>query len=1121
LAPVPAPAGLLAGQRKQVTVLFADFSGFTSFAERQDPEDLHAHMSSLWQRLDALISAHGGTVEKHIGDAMMAVFGARQAREDDPARAVRAALAMQLCLATLPGYGGQPPLQMRIGVHTGLVLVAPGGTDSELTATGDTVNLASRLEQHAPVGGVLISHQTYRLVYGLFEVKQLPPLTVKGKPEPLQTYRVLNARPRSLAQPIRGVEGVETQMVGRELELKRLQSAFQSVIEKRQAQVITVLGDAGIGKSCLLTEFRRWVEASAQTVRFFCGRATAQTGGLPFSLLRDVFAIRFDILESDSSGVAREKFERGFVGLLEASGVAPGQGPRSEAHFIGQVLGLDFSSSPFLRQLLHDAEQIRDRAFHYLGRFFRAAAEAGRLSATAASGAAASLSALTGETAPLGRLVPQAALMIVEDIHWGDDGSLDLINYLAEVCQDTPLLVVCSARPSLLERRPAWGEGSPVQARLRLDSLSCHESQLLVGTILRKTPVVPEALRQLIVSAAEGSPFYIEEMIKMLIDQQVILPGPSRWRIELERLASAQVPSTLTGILQARLDALGPSERAVVQRASVVGRIFWDSAIEWLSDPGHSSEGDETANHDRLSQAQVGAALEGLRRKEIIFRRESSAFAGAVEYAFKHELLRNVSYEGLLKRLRREHHARVAAWLIQRSGERVSEFSGLVAAHYEQAGRLAEAAEWHGRAAQQARASYAPATAVEHFGKAVALLPVDRLEDKAFRARQIEWQEGLGENLGALAQFDEASQAYDAMRSLAEASGDVLAQSRAWNGLAFLHERRGSNRASIESAERAESLAKQAGELGLREQARALHLKGWAAYRLGDASAVLALGQQTLNLCAELEDQRGLADSFKLHGVAHLLLGHFADADRYFQQGLALSQECNDRRTVGAMWSNLGESARLRGDYQAAAEYYDKALAVVRQIGNRDSETIYLVNLSGARLGLGEVERAESGLREVINRAGAFFPALLSEAYSLLSEACLRQGKLADALQAAQQALPLAQGCSAQLELGRAWRALGKAAGKMIHGSQQGGQAREALPEARKCFAESLRIFEQIHAQAEQAHTLRAWAECERMEGREIDSERKDAAARAMFADLGMLDELETSQPAVPKSESL
>lgn len=1075
-------------ERKLVTILFADFAGFTAFVEQADAEDVHVQMRSLWERLDAVITAHGGTVEKHMGDAVMALFGDKQAREDAPAQAVRAALALQSCLRECPADAAPVPLSMRVGVHTGLVVLEPMSA-GEFHGTGDAINLACRLEAAAPNGAVLISHDTYRNVYGLFDVRPLPPLSVKGKAEPVQTYLVSRAKARAVARQMRGVEGVQTEMVGRKPELELLQSAAQSALEDRESRLVTIIGEAGIGKSRLVHEFQKWIDLLPQWFRIFHGQATADMPSLPFALLRDVFAARFEIQDNDSAAVAREKLESGVVALLAGTADAttwPTQEPQILAHFIGQLLGLDFSASPHLRGLLNDPEQIRQRAFHCLQQFFTAVA---RGTAKEAAG-------------PEFR----AALLVAEDIHWSDDGSLNLIDYLARTCANAPLMIVCLARPTLLERRPDWCEGHPGHQRLLLDSLSRRDSRALVEAILRKASDVPQALQELIVGGGEGNPFYIEEIVKMLIDQKVIVPEGEHWRIEPERLAAARVPPTLTGVLQARLDELAPGERAVLQRASVVGRVFWDSALEGLcalSEPSRPPE----ATAGGAGHSGIPEALAGLRRKELVFRRETSAFAGTTEYVFKHELLRAATYESVLKKLRRQLHARVAAWIMHQSGERSTEFAGLVASHFEQAGRFAEAAQWYGRAGQQARAGYEPAMAIEYFGKALNLLPEGQSGSDATPAQQLEWLEGLGESLGAQARFTEAIETFSRMRGLAEQLGDPLAQTRAWNGLAFLQERRGDNHASIKAAEQAEGLARSLGEIGRRERIRALHFRGWAWYRLAELDAVLALAEETLELCNASGDRQGLATSFKLRGVVHLQRGDCREADRYFEKGLGICRELGDRRNAAAMWNNLGESARLRGDFSTAVEFYQKALAISRQIGSRESELIYLTNLNGARLGLPEFSQAEAGLRELIPVAVTRKSSVLSEAFSFLSEACLGQGNFVEALHAARQSLAYAQESGNELDLAIAWRVLGRSTANSKPGPEADGHAPLlGLPAGGPsgCFTQSLRLFKKMKAKAEQARTLRACAEFELQEGRTVTARRSAETARRIFLRLDM-----------------
>jgi hypothetical protein len=420
---------------------------------------------------------------------------------------VRAALRMQVEVGEFfrrglcEAFGAEDVRSgvMRVGVNTGAVLLsaAVGGP----TATGATVNAAQRLVEAAPVGGVLISHDTYRHVRGVFDVRETELQNVGGRTEPARTYLVEREKPRAFRLRTRGVEGVETRMVGRQAELARMRDALQTVVEDRELQAVTVLGEAGLGKSRLLDEFGAEAELLPERVQVFQGRAGQWTRGLPYALLRDVLSHRFGIQDSDPPATACEKMERGLLELLGGA-----EDAQMRAHFIGHLAGLDFSSSPHLAGVLADAKQVRGRAFTYAARLFRDVARA----------------------AP--------AVLYLEDLHWADDGSLDFVDHLWRACADAPLLVLCFARPDLLERRPAWGEGLASHARLTLQPLTRRESRQLVEEILRYARSVPHALREMVVGAAEGNPFYVEELIKMLIDQT---PPTGMWtRAASSRCAS-------------------------------------------------------------------------------------------------------------------------------------------------------------------------------------------------------------------------------------------------------------------------------------------------------------------------------------------------------------------------------------------------------------------------------------------------------------------------------------------------------------------------------------------------------------------------------------------------------
>jgi class 3 adenylate cyclase/tetratricopeptide (TPR) repeat protein len=1031
----------VSAQRKQVTVLFADVSGFTAMSETMDAEDVHDTMNALWTRLDGAITDHGGLIDKHIGDAVMALFGAPIAQEDDPERAIRAGLAMQAELAVFREER-QAQLAMRIGINTGPVLLGDVGTTDEYTAMGDAVNLASRLEHAAPVGGILISHDTYRHVRGLFDVAVLEPLQVKGKVEPIQVYVVQSAKPRAFRVPTRGVEGIETRMVGREGELGRLQDALYTVVEDREAQVVTIVGEAGVGKSRLLYEFRNWLILQPEDVRVFQGRATPEMMPLPYSLIRDLFAFRFEIQASDSPTVARQKLERGIIGLLGAENAENTE----KAHFIGQLIGFDFSESPYLRGVVGDAQQIHDRAFFYAVQLFAAAMED----------------------------LPTA--IYLEDLHWADDGSLDLIDHLGRECRDMPLLILGLTRPVLFERRALWGEGQEAHSRIELRPLSKRNSRRLVGEILKQVEEVPQDLRDLIVDGAEGNPFYVEELIRMLIEDRVIVKGEDRWRVEMERLAQVRVPPTLTGVVQARLDGLPPLEREMLQRASVVGRIFWDGAVGRIGESADqpAGGGDEAGREeerrrqrlarlrhildtrfdedelrtlcfdlgveyedlpamgqankarelvayferrdripelistgrqmrgdvpwddvagtteDASSGADTATALQALGERELIHEREMSAFVGTREYIFKHAILRDVTYESVLKRLRRVYHGQVAAWLVEQGGERVGEYAGRIGEHYERAEMRPQAAEWYGRAGKQAQQTYALETALDYYHKALAV--EERWE---WRKGQVEVLHVLGRRdeeqaslkalqaaLGApvfevaylWGQYYEATGDYDQAQAAVEGAliasrdqDDVLSQARSLAQLGLIARRQGEYEDAKTQYNRALALLR-GRETHTDEEtqmlAEVLNGLGTVHRQQGDFDQAKICCEQALTLNHMSSNRKGEAEVLSNLGVVAYYQRSFIDALSRHRQALETRRAIGDRAGEGKSLYDLAASVIEEGDYSQAQGYLSEALAIQQAIGNRWEEVNIWNALGLLHHELGDLSKARSCLEE-------------------------------------------------------------------------------------------------------------------------------------------------------------
>src|SRR5688572_8420053 len=407
---------------------------------------------------------------------------------------------------------------------------------------GDTVNTASRLVHVANGGDVLISHNTYQLVRGIFEVHKQTPLMVKGKTEPLQTYVIQRMKPRAFRIGRRGVEGVTTRMVGRKTEFQTIQSAFEQCVSSGHVTVVVVKGEAGLGKSRLIYEFEAWLETQPTEFYLFKGRADEETMSLPYSLVRDVFCERFQIRDNDSQAEAREKLMKGIAALSKLVS-------EERASLIGELLGFDFSESPFVRGIRKDARQIRDRSFNSIAQLF---------------------TELT---------LDSPVVLLLDDLHWADNGSLDLIEYLAKLEITLPVFMLCGTRSGLDESHPEWGDNFPLCTIITIKSLDLNASRELVSEILQNVSDLPKELVETVAKNAEGNPFYLEELIKVLIEDGVIVKGEDIWQIVPQRLTQLRVPATLTGVLQARLDRLPTTENEVLERAAVIGRTFWDAAV--------------------------------------------------------------------------------------------------------------------------------------------------------------------------------------------------------------------------------------------------------------------------------------------------------------------------------------------------------------------------------------------------------------------------------------------------------------------------------------------------------------------------------------------------------------
>ena len=575
----------------------------------------------------------------------------------------------------------------------------------------------------------------------------------------------------------------------------------------------------------------------------------------------------------------------------------------------------------------------------------------------------------------------------LEDLHWADGETLDFLNYLAEVNRDVPLLVLSFTRPTLFERRTDWRSTEGIHTRIDLAPLDKRASRDLANELLKKLPDIPAALRELLTSSSEGNPFYMEELLKMLIDQGAVETGEP-WKVNAERLLVTQVPPTLTGVLQARLDGLPQAEKRALQQASVVGAVFWDQALAAV-------------------EAQAAEQLPALVQRELTLPRADAQLEGLREYAFRHQVLHQVTYDTVLKRHKREGHARVAQWLTALADQgslRAGDFLGLAAEHYEQAGDEANAAEFHARAAEQAEQRLAHERVLLHVGRALALLgapaPGADMAQAALRWRLMCARENT---LDLQARRDEQAADLDALDAVAE----VLADDRRRAEVARRRGLRAMRMADCAAMERAArhglACATRAGDDDLR--LHALRLLAFAQMEQGDIAAGVALAQQGLAEARSLGLRGVEARMLNVLSIAAGNQGDLVGALELDRQSLLIHREAGDRVNEAIGLSNLGERWLALGNLALARRELDAALQLLRANGDRVIEGAALAKLSTLALWQGDETRALALARQALDIAVAT-QAREEEALAglCLGDAELALGRSAAARQAYAQA---------------------------------------------------------------------------------------------------------------------
>jgi class 3 adenylate cyclase/tetratricopeptide (TPR) repeat protein/type II secretory pathway predicted ATPase ExeA len=918
-APPRAPAAPVAPpeappeERRQATVLFADLSGYTAAAERMDPEAVKALVDRTLRRLGEEVERFGGTIDKFIGDNVMGVFGAPVSHEDDPERAVRAGLAMQEAMEGANRQSREKDgvdFALRVGINSGEVMA--GAVGDRYTVMGDAVNVAARLQAAGRPATVTVGESTYLATREAISYERLEPLTLKGKEEPVPAWEATGA----LTEPRRGALRAQTPLIGRAEEAELLVSLVERVRHEDRPQLVTVMGQAGVGKSRLLRELMTTLIDSEEPPTIRRGQCPPYGAGIAYWALAEILNQEFEIRDTDAPETAWEKLRSGVTGLMEELGDE--QSGERNAALLAIPLGLEPPRD--LQQSEHDPQRMREALF---------------------SAARAVIEAVARRR-PL--------VLAIDDIHWADEGMLDLIDHLTRWVR-APLLLVCLTRDELLERRPGWGGGRRNTTTISLEPLTADETRELVAWLLPEAEEVTANVIPQVAERSGGNPLFAEEMVNRLIESDTI---------EADAL-----PTTVQALLAARLDSLDRPERRLLQSASVVGQTFWEGALA------------STAAEEGLD---IHPTLASLEEKDLVIPSTGSRLAGEREYAFKHVLIRDVAYAMLPKSVRYRKHVDVAEFIRDRAGERSDAVIGLIAEHFARAAALGSEAgldsgalaELQGRALEALEAAGDAAAALysnaEAFDRYTAALELSDSLDPALVARIGEKQGDVALRMGRV---DAAVSVWERCLAYHREQEDLarVADLHRKIGAALWH--KGERRASIDNYQRGIDLLKDGPPcielVRLYEEAASLYM------HTGDNMLAIYASEKALRLAERLDEARAAS---RAHGIFGRVFGRIGDSEKArenLERSVALARESDRAEAVRALLT-LGYHLEVsEADYEGAAGAYREALEIAQEVGDLPSQVelhASLGQLAVHSADWDEVERATEASAKLAEREG-------------------------------------------------------------------------------------------------------------------------------------------------------
>jgi len=951
-------AGLeAAGQRRTVTILFVDLSGFTDFSQHFDNEETYVLIQQYISLLAKNVYKYDGMVDKFMGDGLMAIFGAPIAHENSAELAIRAALDMQTEMAEFSQAVNEQlgrELRLHIGLHSGPVIVGSIGSSMMMnyTAIGDTVNLAYRLEQHCPAGAILVSETTYQLTRALFDYMAVAPLGLKGIQNPVPAYRVLAAK----ANPgdIRGIEGLHAPLIGRDVELVRLKQIADQLLGEKKGYLVFIDGEAGIGKSRLTRELRATLPVSR--VHTLVGHSYTYRRSVAYWIFLDLLKADLNLPANPTEYHLRQELKSRVSDLF-------GSAAEEKLPYLEALFSLKPSTDEGSEKLRYlDAAQLRQQIFL----------------------AIRDLLVIEARRTPL--------ILILEDLHWADETSLDLISFLIDTIHQEPILVLALARPNqeeglhrLLERADRYMRDRFV--RIHLQSLTPNQSEKLL-LLLLSVPDLPENLYTQVIQKAAGNPLYLEEIIRMLIDEKLISYVGDRWNLTPEASTrTLGVPETLQELILARFDRLNETQRRLLQVAAVIGRSF---NARVLADVLQTD--DETVIEEGLKQL--------VEREFIIPHLESSAN----DYLFKHAIVSDTIYATLLKSERSELHTLVGDALEKLYAGRLEEHIELLARHYSWGTRLDRALYYLILAGEKSVRGYANQQARQHFEAALDLLK------KVPHSSEQELQvlTGLGDMLVLSGEYVSARSQYQAARYILHGKdkSSLAARTRLYRKISTTHERQGDFDQALASLVDAQNILDTAPQSLDVERAWLLNETGWIHSRRGRLDDAEKAFLQALALVEDLPEYDVIASIYNRLGGIYFQQDSLEKASSYVRKSLVLRQEIGDLNAVARSYNNLGLLGWRRGEWDSALEYFKRSLDLHSTLGDVEGTIALHSNLGLLYLDRGDFNEAQKHLEIILGTAQrighAFYTGL---AHLYFSRFYLLYEEWQDALDSAQKSL--------------------------------------------------------------------------------------------------------------------